>query len=118
MSKIFNNTTLIVSSGTRRILITLSLIGGLAFLSGVFFGDRYRAWQALLVNFLFFAGLAQAGVVFSAILQVTSARWGRPLKRLAEATASFLPASFLLLLASISCVLICETTARKISPLS
>ena len=88
----------IVSSGTRRVLLALSLVGGLAFLYGVWFGDGQRAWQALLINFLFFAGLAQAGVVFSALLQTTSARWGRPLKRLSEATASFLPAAFLLLL--------------------
>ena len=88
----------IVSSGPRRVLLALSLAGALAFLYGVLLGDARRAWQALLVNFLFFAGLAQAGVVFSAILQTTSAQWGRPLKRLAEATASFLPVAFLLLL--------------------
>ena len=55
-------------------------------------------WETLLVNFLFWSGIAQAGVVLSALLQVTSARWGRPLKRVAEATAAFMPVSFLVLL--------------------
>jgi len=83
--------------GARRLLLGLAALGGFAFLAGLAL-DGIRAWQALLVNFLFFGGLAQAGVVLSCILQVTSARWGRPLKRVAEATAAFLPAAFVLLL--------------------
>ena len=89
----------------RRFLLGLTALGGAAFLAGLVL-DGIRAWQALLVNFLFFGGLAQAGVVLSCILQVTSARWGRPLKRVAEATVAFLPAAFVLLL-----VLLAGTTA-------
>ena len=88
----------LVSGTTRRVFLALGLVGAGAFLYGVFLGDGTRAWQALLVNFLFFAGLAQAGVVLSAIMQATSARWGRPLKRAAEATAGFLPVAFVLLI--------------------
>ena len=88
---------LLLSPGVRRFLLGLAALGGIAFLAGLVL-DGTRAWQALLVNFLFFGGLAQAGVVLSCILQVTSARWGRPLKRVAEATVGFLPAAFLLLL--------------------
>ena len=87
-----------VPAGVRRGYLALGIIGALAFLYGLLLGNGGRAWQALLVNFLFFAGLAQAGVVLSAILQATSARWGRPLKRTAEATAAFLPVAFLLLI--------------------
>ena len=87
----------LLSPGLRRLLLGLAALGGLAFLVGLVV-DSIRAWQALLVNFLFFGGLAQAGVVLSCILQVTSARWGRPLKRVAEATAAFLPVAFVLLL--------------------
>ena len=81
----------------RRLLLGVGALGGVAFLAGLVL-DGIRAWQALLVNFLFFGGLAQAGVVLSCILQVTSARWGRPIKRIAEATAAFLPVAFVLLL--------------------
>lgn len=88
----------LVPAGVRRGCLAFGLIGALAFVYGLLLGSGIRAWQALLVNFLFFAGLAQAGVVLSAILQATSARWGRSLKRVAEATAAFLPVAFVLLL--------------------
>ena len=88
----------VVSGRTRQVLLGACGVGAVAFLFDVGVGDGTRAWTALLVNFLFFAGLAQAGVVLSAVMQATSARWGRSLKRLAEATAAFLPAAFVLLL--------------------
>ena len=87
-----------MSARARQGLLGLGALGALAFAYGVSLGDSLRAWQALLVNFLFFAGLAQAGVVLSALLHVTSARWGRSLKRTAEATAAFLPVAFVILL--------------------
>ena len=90
--------TPVVSDGTRRLYLGAGLVGAAAFLYGVVAGDSIRAWQSLLVNFLFFGGLAQAGVVLSAIMRVTSSRWGRGLKRTAEATTAFLPVAFLLLL--------------------
>ena len=90
--------TPIVSDRTRRLCLGAAGVGSAAFLYGLFLGDSIRAWQSLLVNFLFFGGLAQAGVAISAIMQVTSSRWGRALKRTSEATAAFLPISFVLLL--------------------
>ena len=90
--------TPVVSDGARRLCLAAGGIGAAAFLYGLLLGDSIRAWQSLLVNFLFFGGLAQAGVVLSAIMQVTSSRWGRALKRTAEATSAFLPVSFVLLL--------------------
>ena len=86
----------ILPAGPRRVLVALGAAGAGAFLYGLLLGDALRAWQALLVNVLFFAGLAQAGVVLSALLQLTAARWARPLKRAIEATAAFLPAALLL----------------------
>ena len=88
----------LVSARTRQGFLAVAAVGAAAFVYGITVGDGIRAWQSLLVNFLFFAGLAQAGVVVSAILQATSARWGRSLKRLAEATAGFYPVALVLLL--------------------
>lgn len=82
----------------RQVYLMLAAVGAAAFVYGLLIGDNIRAWQALLVNFLFFTGLAQAGVALSAMLQTTSARWGRPLKRMSEATTAFLPVAFGLLL--------------------
>ena len=90
--------TPVVSDRTRSLCLGAAVVGGAAFLYGLILGDSIRAWQSLLVNFLFFGGLAQAGVAISAIMQVTSSRWGRALKRTSEATAAFLPISFVLLL--------------------
>jgi Ni/Fe-hydrogenase subunit HybB-like protein len=74
----------------------LALIGSGAFLFGITGPMASRAWQAYLINFLFWSGLAFGTVLFSAMLTLTHARWGRPLKRLAEAPGAFLPVAFLL----------------------
>jgi len=87
----------LVSGRGGQALLGVGLVGLLAFVYGVVSGNGTRAWLSLLVNFLFFSGLAYAGVAVSAILQVTCARWGRSLKRLSEATAAFLPVAFVLL---------------------
>jgi hypothetical protein len=51
-----------------------------------------RAWEAFLVNLLFWLGIAQGGVAVSASLYLTQARWGGAgMYRLAEAFAGFLP---------------------------
>ena len=88
----------ILTSGVRRALAALALAGAGAFLHGLLLGDALRAWQALLVNTLFFWGLALAGVVLAALLQLTQARWSRPLTRALESTAAFLPVALLLVL--------------------
>lgn len=74
----------------------LLAVGILAFLLGIYGEQPVRAWQIYLVNFLFWAGLAQAGVVFAAIYEVSSARWGDVIKRIAEGMGAFLPILFLL----------------------
>jgi Ni/Fe-hydrogenase subunit HybB-like protein len=72
------------------------LIGTLAFWVGISGPKPERVWQVFLVNYLFWSGLAFGSILFSAALVMTKARWGRPIKRLAEAPAAFLPFSFLL----------------------
>jgi hypothetical protein len=74
------------------------LVSGLAaFAFAMARGAAPRAWQAFLVNLLFWLGLAQGSVVVSASLYLTHARWGgATLYRLAEGFAGFLPVGFLL----------------------
>jgi len=74
----------------------LSVAGAIQFLAGIGGEQARRAWQVYLVNFVFFTGLSSGAVLFSAILTLTNAGWGRPLKRLAEGMGSFLGVSFLL----------------------
>ena len=55
-----------------------------------------EVWGALLINVMFWGGLAQAGVIWAVIWQLTDAKWARPFKRMAEACGAFLPVSFFL----------------------
>ena len=54
-----------------------------------------RAWQAVWINFMYWTALAQAGVIFGAILVAAKGHWGKPFRRVAEATGGFLPISLL-----------------------
>ena len=54
-----------------------------------------RAWQAVWINFMYWTALAQAGVIFGAILVAAKGHWGKPFRRIAEATGGFLPVSLL-----------------------
>jgi len=77
--------------------VLLILAGAAAFLFGMFGNHPERAWQAYLINLVFWIGVSSGGLMFSAVLTMTDARWGRPLKRLAEALGIFLPVACLLL---------------------
>jgi len=74
------------------------LVGLGAFLFQVSGQHPERAWQAYLVNFILWSAVAQGGLLFSVVLHVTKARWGKPLQGLAESFAAFFPISFVLFL--------------------
>ncbi len=76
----------------------LTVVGFTAFVMGVLGAQPLRAWQALLVNYLFWLGISCGSVLFVAILNLTNAHWARPMKRLAEAPAAFLPVALILFL--------------------
>jgi hypothetical protein len=59
-------------------------------------GQAARAWQAYHFNFIFFLGLAQAGVVFAASQKLAKGRWSGLVIRLAEASVAFLPVAVVL----------------------
>lgn len=55
-------------------------------------GDTTISWAMLAVNFVFYLGATQAGVVFSAIMTLSKSEWGRYFSRLGEIlTLSFMP---------------------------
>ena len=57
--------------------------------------DPERAWMTVWSNFLFWTAMAQAGIIFGAVLVVAKGHWGKPFRRVAEATGAFLPFSLL-----------------------
>jgi len=84
------------SGRLQKFLFCFVAVGIIGFVAGLI-GDRsYLAWQALLVNTMFFSGIALGGLAFSVIFTITNAKWGRPIKRLAEALCAFIPISALL----------------------
>jgi hypothetical protein len=77
----------------------LVAIGVLAFLGGLA-SDPATTWRAFHVNYLFYAGLSQGGLVLSAALVIAGARWAGPIRHVAEALAAWVPVSLVLFLLS------------------
>jgi len=86
-----------INDRLQKILLGFVVIGIVGFIVGLIGNSSYLAWQALLVNTMFFGGIAMGGLAFSLIFTITGAQWGRPIKRLAEALSSFIPIAALLL---------------------
>lgn len=70
--------------------LIVGVLGMLLFAIGAATGQS-RAWQAFLVNWLFFTTIASAGVMFSAVQRITTARWSRGVIRFLEGYVAFLP---------------------------
>ncbi len=68
-----------------------------AFLFGMFAGGEEGAawsWGAVLVGIVYTLALAQGGVMYGVLMAGTWARWGRPLKRVAETFGLFMPSAW------------------------
>jgi hypothetical protein len=79
------------------LLVAAVLIGVVAFAAALTDGAALRAWEAFLVNLVFWLGVAQGATIVSASFYLTQARWGgAAMYRLAEAFVGFLPVGFLL----------------------
>ena len=57
--------------------------------------DTTKFWALLATTYIYYLGLTQTGIVFSAIMRIAKSEWGRHFSRLGEAlTLSFIPAAF------------------------
>ena len=75
------------------LLLTVAAVGTVAFGIGLLL-DWEHAWKVFLVNFLLWTGISVAGPVFSAIFELTNARWAsRQVREVAESLAGFFPLS-------------------------
>jgi hypothetical protein len=81
-----------VSKPAAAVAAVLVVLGLIAFVTG----DAATAWRAFHVNYLYFAGLAQGGVVFAAILNIVGANWPGPVRRLAESLGAWIPVTLVL----------------------
>lgn len=76
------------------VFLVLIALGAVGFWLGS--GEGLRALQAFWVNFLFFAGIAQGGVILAVIVHVAKGKWGGPIVRLGLMNAAFVPVTLLL----------------------
>ncbi len=81
----------------RRGVKVAMAVGILAFVVGLAISPQ-RAWQAYFVNFLFWGGMAQGGIVMAAVYRITNAHWGDQFRRIGEGMILFLPVSLVLYL--------------------
>jgi len=90
----------VAGSGKAAVFVSIALstVGIVVFLAGTLGEHPERAWQAYLINFLLWSGIAQGAVLFSAVMHMTKARWTGPLSGLSMAFAGFFPLSFVLFL--------------------
>jgi hypothetical protein len=86
-----------IPKSVKTALMASFLIGALIFIAGLFL-DPDRAWRAFHANWLFFAVLTQAGLVFVAVQRITTARWSRGVIRFMEGYVAFMPVAFVFLL--------------------
>ncbi len=99
MKELLDKSGFDLPGGLKAVFGVCIALGILMFIYGIVAGDEEsvtRTWQTLLINVMFWGGLAQAGVIWAVIWQITDAKWGRPFKRIAEAFGAFLPISFLM----------------------
>jgi Ni/Fe-hydrogenase subunit HybB-like protein len=97
MKALLEQTRFRINARLQKVLLAFVAIGIIGFAVGLIGSNSYLAWQALLVNTMFFGGIALGGLAFSVIFTITNAKWGRPIKRLAEALSAFIPIGALLL---------------------
>lgn len=83
-----------------RLLSAAAIIVGLGCFALLLFGGHPRqAWQSYLVNLVFFLGIAQAGIVWTAIARTARGhKWASNLARYGEAMSAFLPIGYALVM--------------------
>lgn len=79
-----------VPAGLKTGGLVLGVLGMALFAVGAAMGEA-RAWQAFLVNWLFFASITTAAVTFVAVQRITTARWSRSVIRFLEGFVAFVP---------------------------
>ena len=86
-----------VPKGLQYTFVLFAVLGVIGMAVGAL-SDPTRAWQAYLVNFLFWFAIGVGGVLFGCVIYMANGRWGRNVKRVADGLGAFLPVSFVLFL--------------------
>jgi len=77
-------------------ICALLAVGGVAAFVWGLKADPQTTWLSFQANFIYFATLAQAGVILSCIFTLVNARWPGPLRRMAEGLGAWVPITLVL----------------------
>lgn len=90
----------LIPSWSVYLFLAIAIVGFGTFVFNIMGSEdsAKAAWEIFLINFLYWTGIAQAGIIFSCIMRITNARWARPLLRVSEGLGAFLPIAFILLI--------------------
>lgn len=87
-----DKSSLFLNAPGARIAALVGIVIGIAAMAGGFFlGQQTRVWGALLYNLFFFFCLGLGAMALAAITDVIGATWNRPIRRIQEAFAAFVP---------------------------
>ena len=86
-----------VPSKMKKIFIVMMVLG-LGLVGMGFMADREHSLAAFVVNFMYWAGICQGGFMLAVALTITTGRWARPLKRMAEGFGLFMIPLYLCLM--------------------
>lgn len=87
------------AQGSTYVKLWLMVFVGITVFAGnLMFGNAAETWGAFYVNAVWFQGLALGGVMTTVIMQIVRAKWGAPVRRLAEANVAYLPVAFVVFL--------------------
>ncbi|MFW7379568.1 MAG: hypothetical protein ACOH5I_12215 [Oligoflexus sp.] len=82
----------------RGLVLGALIIGLLTLIYGFVAGHGTRVWGSFLFNLFFFFCIGLGAMAFSAIQDVISATWSRPIRRIYDAFGAFVPVGGALLL--------------------
>ncbi len=109
-----NDFYLQASPQVRGAMMLCFVIGIVTLIAGALMFDPGRVWGAMLMNLFFFFSIALGGLAFGAMQDVISAVWGRPIRRLHESFAAFVPVAAVIFIGFLLCVLFEIGHAHKI----
>jgi len=82
-----------IKMGSLALMVIGILAAGYGFMTA-----PTRTGGAFIVNFMYWAGIAQGGMMLAVALVIVKGRWGRPLKRMCEAFGLMMIPMYLLLM--------------------
>ncbi|MDE3270209.1 MAG: hypothetical protein OYH77_08010 [Pseudomonadota bacterium] len=98
------NYSLPLTTTVKGAIVFCLLIGVATLIYAYASGAALRAWGSVLASVFFFFMVALGGAAFACMQDLLGALWGRPIKRLHESFASFLPVVLIFCLLFFLCI--------------